>query len=78
MTRRIGRAIVFMLVVEVHQHVTVHAVGGQENQNNEIRDQQRHVKRIGVIQPLECGVEKMLPDVLANAPRGYKSGYKRR
>ena len=78
MTCRINRAILAVLVVEVHQHVAVHAVGGQQNQDNEVRNQQRQVKTVGVVLPLEGFVEEMLLNVMPNALRGHESGEKRR
>jgi hypothetical protein len=56
----------------------VQTVRRQQDEHDEVGDQQRHIKRIGVIQTPECGVEKMLANVLADAPRGYESGWKRR
>ena len=46
----------------------------QQDKHDEIRDQQRHVKSVGVIKAPEGRVEKMLPNVLADAPRGHESG----
>jgi hypothetical protein len=52
----------------------VHAVRGQQDQNNEVGDQQRHIEGVGVVQPSECRIEKMLANVLTDTPRGHESG----
>ena len=72
---RLGGAILPVLVIKIDQHVAVHAVRGQQDQHDEVGDQQRHVKGIGVVEAPECGVEKMLANVLADAPRGHESGH---
>ena len=74
---RLGGAILSVLVIEIHQHVSVHTVRSQQDEHDEVGDQQRHVKGIGVIETPECGVEKMLANVLADAPRGHESGQQR-
>ena len=74
MAGRLHGAIFPVLVIEINQHVTVHAVRRQQDQHHKVRNQQRHVKGVGVIEAPEGGVEKMLPDVLADAPRGHESG----
>src|ERR1700722_5316303 len=38
--RRIRGAILFVLVIKVDQNVTVHAVGSEQDEHNEIRNQQ--------------------------------------
>jgi hypothetical protein len=72
--RRFNRTILSVLVIQVNQHITVHTVRSQKDKHDEVRDQQRHVKSIGVIKALEGRVEKMLPNVLAEASRGHESG----
>ena len=52
-----------MLVIEIHQHIPVHAVTGKQNQDDEIRNEQGHVKGVGVVESAKGGVEKMLADV---------------
>ena len=59
-----------MLVIQVHQHVAVHSVPSQQNQNDEIRDQQCHIESVGVVKPTKRGVEEMLADVGPNALGG--------
>jgi hypothetical protein len=46
----------------------VHPVRCQPDENDEIRNQQRHVKGVGAIETPEGRVEKMLPNVLPEAP----------
>ncbi len=45
----------------------------QQYQNNEVRNQQRDIKGIGVIQTLKRSVEKVLTDVLTDPLRGCKA-----
>src|SRR5580693_4210641 len=40
---RLGRALVAMLVIKINEDVAVHAVGGEQNQDDEIRNQQPDV-----------------------------------
>jgi len=69
MLRGIKGAILSVLIVEIHQHIAMHAVGRQQNQNHEVGDQQCHVKGVGVVQALECGIEDNAAIVLPDAPR---------
>jgi hypothetical protein len=41
----------------------MHAVGGQQDQYDEIGNEQRDVERVRVVEALERAVEKMLADV---------------
>ena len=56
----------------------MHAVRCQENKNNEVRDQQRHVESIGLIDPLECLIEEVLANVAANAAGSQEQGWHER
>ena len=55
-----------MLVVQIHQDVAVRPVTGQQNEDDEIRNQQRDVEGIRVIDPTKGGIQKMLADVGPN------------
>src|SRR6202162_5327378 len=72
----LGRAVLPILVVEVNQDVTMHTVGGQQNQYEEIRNQQRDVECIGVVETLKRPVKEVLANVRTNPLRG-KDGNKR-
>ena len=61
---RPGRLVFLVAVVQIDQRVTMDPVACEQNQDHEIRDEQRHVEGIGVVNPLECGVKKMLANVL--------------
>ena len=50
------------------------AIRSQQDEHDEIRDQQRRVKSVSVIQTLESLIEKMLADVLPNPLRGDEDG----
>ena len=78
MPGRLGGAILSVLVIEIHQHIAVQTIRSQQDEHDEVGNQQRHIKRVGVIEAPECGVEKMLANVLADAPRGHESGHERR
>ena len=77
MPSRFGGAILPVLVIKIDQHVAVQTVRSQQDEHDEVGDQQRHIKGVGVIETPECGVEKMLANVLPDAPRGHESGQKR-
>ena len=67
---RVGRAVFPMLVIEIHQDIAMRSVTSQQNQHNEIRDQQRNVERVGVVESAKRRVEKMLADVRHDAALG--------
>ena len=67
---RFRGAVLSVLVVEVDQHVAVHSVARQQNQDDEIRDQQGYIEGVGVIETAKRGIEKMLADVRTNALGG--------
>src|SRR5205085_11594137 len=46
---RLRRALLAVLVIKVNQDVSVNAVRGEQNQDNKIRDEQRHIEGVGVI-----------------------------
>ena len=45
------------------------AVSGEQNQYDEVGDQQRHIETVGVVNPAERRVEKVLAYVGPDAPR---------
>ena len=63
----LGRPVLPVLVVQVHQYVAVRPISSQKYQHNEIWDQQRNIKCVGMIESAKCGVEKMLADVRNDA-----------
>jgi hypothetical protein len=72
--RWFSRTVFSVLVIEVYQHIAVHAVRCQQNQDNEVGNQQRRIERIGVIEALEGLVKKVLPEILTEAARDCKEG----
>src|SRR5579863_3319927 len=67
-----------MLVIKVNQNVAVHPVGGQQDQHNEIRNQQRAIEGVGVVKALESLIEKMVAEVGPNALRRSPRGQRRK
>lgn len=63
-----------MLVIKVDQDVSVDAIRGEQDQDNKIWDEQRHVEGIGVIQALKCWIEKMGLEVVSKAARREPCG----
>jgi hypothetical protein len=68
----------------------VHAIRGQENEHNEIRNQEGDVEGVGVVETLKSLIQKMLANVLADTfwrgqnrvrqvqnVRGYEQGFRR-
>jgi hypothetical protein len=55
----------------------MHAVGGQQDQYDEVGNQQRDVERIRVVEALESPVEEVLAEIRTN-PLGGKDSEKRR
>ena len=53
------------------------AVRSEQDKNDEIRDEQRHVEGVGVIQAFESGIEKMLANVLSDTAGRGKGGQER-
>ena len=64
-----------VLVIHVHQLVSVQAIERQDDHQDEIRDQQRQIKCIRFVQPLERLVEKMGTNIMSeSAWRGDSQG----
>ncbi len=70
MSQRFRRLVLFVLVIKIDQPVAVRAVGRQDEQHDEIGNQQRQIKGIDLIKPLESLVQKMLAKVGQHAPGG--------
>ena len=68
----IGGALLPMLVIKIDQDVAMHAVGCQQDQDHEIRDQQGHIEGIGLVEALEGGIEKVVPNILTEAVRHHE------
>src|SRR5271165_6495126 len=67
--RRLRDLVLAVLVIEVNQLVAMHAVKRQQDQHDEIRNQQRHVEGVGVVQSFERGVQEVGPKVMAQPAR---------
>jgi hypothetical protein len=54
----------------------VHSVGGQQDQHNEIRNQQRAIERVGVVKTLKSLIQQVLakigPNAFGGSPRGQR------
>jgi len=59
-----------VLVIEINQDVAMRAIRRQQDQYDEIRNQQRRIKGVRVIQALKSLIEKMLTNVLPDPFRG--------
>ena len=64
--------ILAVLVVQVNQPIAVHAIQRQQHQDQEVRNQQRHVESVGMIKALKCGIQKMRSQVVAYAMRFHQ------
>ncbi len=47
-------------VIHPDELVAVEPIAGQNDEHNEVRDQQHHVKAVGLIESLESGVRLLL------------------
>lgn len=56
----------------------MHPVTRQQHEHNEIRNQQRAIKGIGVVKTLESFIQQMLPEIGPNALRGVPCGQRGR
>src|SRR3981081_2889839 len=63
----LGGAVFLVLVIQVDQDVPMRAVAGKQDQNNEIRSEQREIECVGLVETLECLVQNVLADVGKNA-----------
>src|SRR5579864_764893 len=61
--RGFGGSLVPVLVIKIDKDVAVHAVRCQQDQDDEVGNQQADVESVGVVEALECPVEKVLADV---------------
>ena len=71
---RLDRVVLLVLVIEIDQYVAVYAIRGEQDENHEIRNQQRQIEGVGVIKILESLIEKMLANVLPESAREHKNG----
>src|SRR6267378_2377799 len=63
MSRWFRRLILLVLVIKIDHPVAVRAVRCQDDQDDEIGNQQRQIKSIDLVKPLESLVQKMLAKV---------------
>ena len=47
-------------VVHPDELVAVESIGGQNDEDNEVRDQQHHVEAVGLVEPLKRGIRLLL------------------
>jgi hypothetical protein len=69
--------ILLVLVIKINEDIAVSSVGGEQDKHYEIRDEQRHVKGVGMIKAFKSRIEEMLANVLSNTARRGKSGQER-
>ncbi len=55
-----------VLVIEIDEHVTVHAIRRKNDQQDEVRDEQEEVEGVGLVETLE-GLIRLLADEFAEA-----------
>ena len=70
MSRRFGRTIGAVLVIEINQNVAVGSVTREQDEYDEIRNQQLEIEGVHVVNAAEGGIEKVLLDVVTDALRG--------
>ena len=68
----LGRLILLVLVIKIDEPVAMASVGGEDDEDDKVRDQQRKVKGIDLIESLESLVEKVLAEIGAQAFGGDK------
>ena len=56
----------------------MHPVGRQQDQHDEIRNQQRAIERVGVVETLKSLIQQMLAEIGPNALGGGPRGQRRR
>src|SRR5206468_10343560 len=74
LANRVDRVVLLVVVIERDQYVAVYAIRGEQDENHEIRNQQRQIEGVGVIKILESLIEKMLANVLPESAREHKNG----
>ena len=67
MRGRFGRLVFLVLVIKIDQPVAMAAIGREDDQNDEVRDQQRQIKGIDLVEALESLVKKVLAKIGAQA-----------
>jgi hypothetical protein len=71
--RRFGSTVFLVLIIKIDQQIAVSAVRGEQDQDYEIRDKKSEIESVDLVKPFESGIEKMLTNVLPNAPRRRES-----
>ena len=61
-----------VLVIKIDQLIAMHSVERQRDQHDEVRNQQRHVEGVGVIEPFERGVEEVRLQIMAKPVRFHQ------
>jgi hypothetical protein len=67
--RGLGDLVLAIAVVHPHELVTVEAVGGKDNENDEVGNQEHQVETVDLVEALECFVEEMSAEVVAESAR---------
>src|SRR5271165_3920464 len=78
MSRGFRSLVFFMLVIKVDHPIAVGSVSSQYGQDDEVRNQQRQVEGIDLIETLKSLVQKMLAKVGAQALRDKNEGHGKR
>src|SRR5262249_44126883 len=60
---RFRSPVVAMLVIKIDKNVPMKPISREKNKNNEVRNQQRQVESVDLIEPLKCLIEEVLPYV---------------
>ncbi len=76
--RRVGGAVFLVLVIQINQNIAVHAVAGEQDQHNEIRNQQRAIECVRVVKALKSLIQQMLAEIGPNALGGSPCGQRRK
>jgi hypothetical protein len=71
--RRLHSAVFLVLIIKIDQQIAMSTIRSQHDQNDEIWNKKRKIESVDLVKPLECGIEKMLADIVPNAPGGRES-----
>ena len=69
---RLGDLVLAVLVVEIDQLIAMHSVKRQRDQHDEVRNQQRQIEGVRLIQTFERGVEEVRLQVMAKPVRFHQ------
>src|SRR5580693_8628600 len=72
---RIGRLVLFVLVIEIDHPIAVGAIRREDGQHDEVGNQQCQVEGVDLVKSLKSLVEKMLAQVGPQAFGGENHGY---